>query len=93
MFKVTLFNQHAQCGYSGKGRHPKAAYRAALRNASKQFVTYRRTSSAEWSDLDGYRQFDALWADVFFQRRASRAVSFYSSRHDGLGLELRKEAA
>jgi len=89
-FRVTLYNQHAMCGYHGEARYPKAAYRAALRNASKQFITYRRTSSAEWSDLDGQREFDLLWADAFFSRRSNKYGSIHVSRGDGLGLELRK---
>lgn len=40
-YKVTLYNQHAQCGIGGKpARSKRKAYENAVNNARREFMTY-----------------------------------------------------
>jgi hypothetical protein len=76
-YQVTVYNQHAMCGYTGEGNSRRAAFDAAMSNASREFLTY----GGDWEPTLR-EMFDNIKGKIGDHRYA------YDPR--GVGVEYRK---
>lgn len=92
LYKVTLYNQFAQCEFCAVGRYPLAAYRAAVVKARPVFTTFRGKRNGV-DEIGSASDYDVLWADVLKSWKARHIHGNGASVHvgqNGLGVELRK---
>jgi hypothetical protein len=92
-YRVYLSNRHANsCRYSGDGRTKVAAMRKALRNASRQFLSYRCGAGAPYSLRDPHITHAVLWElfvgcyQMMHRQRCTRCGN--TSADGGFNVEL-----
>jgi hypothetical protein len=84
-WKVSLFNQHAMCGYTAEGKTRRAAFMAAFRKAGPAFRHHGYSGAGQGIDNMWY----ACFADARANMRRGQ-TSIHLTGWQGLAVEIRR---